>query len=955
MFLTLLLSQGCSDESNPTGPGGTPSPEILPPNPAGMLMPGEESDDATAATVSLTPSPAPAAEIAGTLLTTRLAAVIAPGATVGEVNTALADQSAAIVSMAEGNSYVVLVIDAVADRAEAEAAAAELVATDAFIYARPGLSVSRGRGTDAAKDFPDETAGVNLAHLTASRTQAAWNLRRAAEDRAALVVPEWYADVPGYLEVPDLEFITTGGRPVTPEDGAAYTAGSMGFYLLGVAAANWDYDPDFSPHTGVDPAAAELLDVYAVHTYGLDDSEKLWAAAYGIPDDGNVVLLTTETFDDPDGELIRYIDRAWLGLYWRRMVLGVMDGRQFTHVVAAGHTGTADASFNDAALNSSFGLAIVEDLAAIAVLDATDSELAAFQMAYQNDIATLPAIGEPMDNVILVGSSGATGAESEFSTPGSHVRTVGEAVPGPCLGGPGCVGVTMHVDDSAAAAAQVAGLAGYLWHLDPELSVPDMLLRLQHAYSASALPGVLDAWIAALSVDTSLYDAPARKTLLDVSGPSGVPDGLFTEYDLTAFTSAFEAFGGAISPDWSVYDLNGDGWTGGSGESRMDLDINNLPGFSTVTRDINGEEVTFDETRITDEEVLCYYAWSDLYTGDATQRASLLDCGGGDGLFVQVTGMPERASPGETALVTVTAGFNLPGGGVSHEAGIHISFNSDGLEVVPSDGLTNASGVFLATVTFGDSRNRMELGTWAESAIEASYAEVSALRHNEVELVERNVYILAAVYATYSPGAGIPNVEFINEFDDAYSIILETFDERIRRPEGGGAVSGSAAGMNASGMALIDLTTTVDFDSGTNFSGMTFTGESNGSITLSNPNFQVQSYLASSEAYAELDLSFIVWGEPAIYSLQGNVSSELYDIDFDGPDGQVYLCDSEDMPCSTISSSGTLQPGRYDLDLYNSDGGRIWWHENCDDCTTSGTQGSSGFLDVTFEIFHAGN
>ena len=145
--------------------------------------------------------------------------------------------------------------------------------------------------------------------------------------------------MPGYFEVPNLEFVSTGGRPITPEDGAAYTAGNVGFYLLGVAAANWDYDPDVSPHTGVDPTAAELLDVYAIHTSGLDDSEKLWAAAYGVPNDGNVVLLTTETFEDPEGELIRYVDRAWLGLYWLRLVHGLMDGPHFAHVVAAGHTG----------------------------------------------------------------------------------------------------------------------------------------------------------------------------------------------------------------------------------------------------------------------------------------------------------------------------------------------------------------------------------------------------------------------------------------------------------------------------------------------------------------------------------------------------------------------------------------------------------------------------------------
>ena len=33
-----------------------------------------------------------------------------------------------------------------------------------------------------------------------------------------------------------------------------------------VAAANWEYDPDFSPHTGTDPAAAEALKSKLVDT-----------------------------------------------------------------------------------------------------------------------------------------------------------------------------------------------------------------------------------------------------------------------------------------------------------------------------------------------------------------------------------------------------------------------------------------------------------------------------------------------------------------------------------------------------------------------------------------------------------------------------------------------------------------------------------------------------------------
>jgi hypothetical protein len=69
--LNFLLS--CGSDSNPTGPGPgpEPAPTVLPPEPDGMLLDGADDDDATTATENLVPSPAPAEEIAGRLLTTR--------------------------------------------------------------------------------------------------------------------------------------------------------------------------------------------------------------------------------------------------------------------------------------------------------------------------------------------------------------------------------------------------------------------------------------------------------------------------------------------------------------------------------------------------------------------------------------------------------------------------------------------------------------------------------------------------------------------------------------------------------------------------------------------------------------------------------------------------------------------------------------------------------------------
>jgi hypothetical protein len=638
IFLSLVFLLSCGSDSDPASPGAGPEPvpSVLPPNPDGMLLDGAEDDAATAATENLVPSPVAAEQMMGRLLTTRLAAVIAPGATVGEVNAALAAHGAAIVSMTAGLPAVTLVVPAVDDLAAARALAAELVATGAFAHARPAIGAVRVVESAPAsdKDLPDAEVAARTPHALPMRLPAAWNLREAATDEVALVHPNWYADVPGYTEIPQLSF-GSFGQPI-PEANPDYAVGGLGLYMLGVAAANWEYDPDFSPHTGTDAAAAEALAVIGVHTYGLDASDVLAMTSLALlldlpADPARVVLLDTETFDDPGFEYYRFVDRAWLALQWRQAVHNTSPiGAAYVHVVAAGATRHVNDPWDDAILNSTAGVASLPDLPAVAFVDATEDEYAGFSAAYQAAIAQNPSIAQPLTNVLIVGSSDASGNESSFSAPGSNVRVVGEGVVGPCLVGEQCDGVSMTLNTTAAAAAQVAGLACYLWHLDGTLTPDDLLLRLQHAYSASDTPGILDASIAALSVERAGGQAELRELLLDVWGPDDDADGRFTEHDIEKFLEAFDAFAGAIAPDYSVYDLNGDGWTAGSGGARMDLDANDLPGFTRVEQLIGGETVSFEEASVTDEEVLCYFAYSPLYAGSAEVRDELLGgrCGG---------------------------------------------------------------------------------------------------------------------------------------------------------------------------------------------------------------------------------------------------------------------------------------------------------------------------------------
>ncbi len=189
------------------------------------------------------------------------------------------------------------------------------------------------------------------------------------------------------------------------------------------------------------------------------------------------------------------------------------------------------------------------------------------------------------------------------------------------------------------ASPEVAGLATFLWSIAPDLTGP----RLRDLIVATARPPLsndpgtcgtdvpsaprLDAYTAVLSLDRAAAltpaTAPVRMAIADRDG-----DGTFDEEDLENFAAAARPDAGAR--DWSRSDLNGDGFTGGTGAVPLDLDPTGgtrgaAPRLETVEASIEGIAVEFDEHAVSDLDALCYLAYSDLYTGSVDQRALLLD------------------------------------------------------------------------------------------------------------------------------------------------------------------------------------------------------------------------------------------------------------------------------------------------------------------------------------------
>jgi hypothetical protein len=183
---------------------------------------------------------------------------------------------------------------------------------------------------------------------------------------------------------------------------------------------------------------------------------------------------------------------------------------------------------------------------------------------------------------------------------------------------------------------QVAGLAAYLWSIDHTLS-PQQIKNLlidtsdpvpvasEQGCSDSLSPApIVDAYEALLALDAA-DSHPVRSAILDVT-----EDNSFNENDLQQFVNNYYDTSGPSLvliepdvPDYGRYDLNGDGWTGGSKNTKFDLNMD-LSSNGEITQYIGGDNVGFNEYAASDVNVLCYYAYSNLYSGDTEQRDDLI-------------------------------------------------------------------------------------------------------------------------------------------------------------------------------------------------------------------------------------------------------------------------------------------------------------------------------------------
>ena len=499
---------------------------------------------------------------------TKLQIGFVSAATVAQVNSVLDAIGGRIVNALAGVLIVVVRIPDPGTLAGLEAVAARA-------RSLPAVSSVTPVDVEAADALPDthisSALGLDLIdHLLAARAPAAWNVARVAipANQPILLVEDFFGGGPPNAAV---------NAALTPAEFGTGAVDSHGYHVLATilgtfaSVATLNAGPD--QVVGLFPRRADtrIQDRVVVTDRLTAQNEKL-RIVRDLP--RRVVLNSSVGFKVP----VTLAEAIVTGAQWLTKVRTAGHGNtslegKFLHVKAAG--------------NENGLLAVLGSEVAAATL-----------VANMVDDSGAPA--PTLTNTLIVEDLLNTAAEpfqpgcrSAESSVGGNIAAVGTGVFSLTDAGT----TAGDFSGTSMATPQVAGLAMYLWSLAPLLTPQEVLARIR----ATALPGVaqtdplcstiasatapaIDAYAAVLSADHGLAAPLVRRTLLDVVNASGAepPDVRFDEHDVQRFLDELDTRAGA-NFDYSRYDLNGDGRTGGTTLSRFDLDANVLPAWTSVT------------------------------------------------------------------------------------------------------------------------------------------------------------------------------------------------------------------------------------------------------------------------------------------------------------------------------------------------------------------------------------
>jgi hypothetical protein len=584
-------------------------------------------------------------------------------------------------------------------------------------------------------------------------------------------------------------------------------------------------------------------------------------------------------------------------LKWTERVRNTLQEHRFLQISAAGNMRFQQAPTSTLAARNS-----VFNAAALAPLPGGVPNLSNI-VVVESAIATPPSTTEPFRALCRSASSKQGG---DISAIGTDVRSLGSASTGVALGDGG----------TSSATPQVAGIAASMWAARPGLSPAEIVDRLRRTARPVSAPGgdarchaaatpapVLDAYAALLSTDRPAA-APALRAVLDVADVHGDanPDGRFDERDITAFVAALDAGNGVL--DYGMYDLNGDGRTGGAGTDQLDLDRSDPVALGSTRQTIAGLPLSFDETALTDLDVLCHAAHGTLYVGDPTVLARFGEERCLPPIALDVS-FPSSAEAGQNLALQVTAERTDT---FETQSDVAIELTVTGGSVTPSSGVTGAQGTFDAQAQLANGAAQIEVVVEAKLGNRVLDSEtVVANADTVVRVIERSANANASIGAC----AGTDNC---NSNDDSRSA-----------PAGSGSLSfsaGPASGASASrdGVGSASGTASGSIDATMSQPGggldadftCTQTAQVSRTVTGGHPD----AVGASGGGGCTMAIEFQVRRASA-YEISGTTGAQgnggvflVRRVFAGGSDEQLYRMNAGDTG-DPGATSGTLQPGQY--------------------------------------------
>ncbi len=648
----------------------------------GVLLDGDSTRPARDALHRMSAISVPEDDIEDGLFLTRLEAWVAPAATTAEVNDALREVDARIVSMRSDSPALTLSVPR-AQRAEDQYARRQTLEQSSGFDA---VEVGRLPTTDALPY--GDTSVAAFRHHYPLRTPAAWNLRDAVDLETCVPVLVVVYDRFSPPRPDSEDELNINPQPDPDRPGVSFSTNAStennphGFDMMHALGARYD---DMGV-VGTNPVAHDCVRMFGVDIRGMifvDAVRRLTDELNALTQNNlrhawdHFILNVSVGFQvcDPADETCLQNHGpyrrarealAWKGLShtrWDEMFIAASGGNKGVAAVSEVYPGFGEAKANYVTtwVTEPGPISLATDRSLWARADGMPPNLAANEAQEQALIELATDLGIQQvgnaDNTLIVGGTTSPDAASAHTTEArpqsgrnADVYATGQDVLVSCNGN-----VCGESLGSSPATAQVAGLASYLWLLSDQLRIqpPSVTRRaiLANVRDINGLP-VVDAYAAALSLDNTIEQTPLsmpmRTTLLDVATDDSVTDGpRFDDEDIAEFrTHFFVSDGGAyttdvrgrfveVTPamhDYSRYDLNGDGLTGGGGRARFDLDREGSQQFgpanyATAVRTIDGVDIEFNEESLTDLEILCYYAHSGLFDDHAgTTNRDALQC-----------------------------------------------------------------------------------------------------------------------------------------------------------------------------------------------------------------------------------------------------------------------------------------------------------------------------------------